>query len=99
MLTWRARKGAGRHVETGTTERRAGQAPHALAIAAGDKCDNVTFRRTYSLTHHHHDPDHAHPVAHTSLSLLRMSAVERIAIAAVGVVVLWAAVWWAVSQP
>jgi hypothetical protein len=50
------------------------------------------------MTHHHHNPGDAHPEGHISPSLLRMSVIERIAIAAVAVLVLWAAVWWALSQ-
>jgi hypothetical protein len=50
------------------------------------------------MTHHHHNPGDAHPEGRISLSLLRMSVIERIAIAAVAVLVLWAAVWWALSQ-
>jgi hypothetical protein len=50
------------------------------------------------MTHHHHDPGHAHPVAYVSLSFLRMSALERVAIAAGAAVLLWAAVWWALAQ-
>jgi len=50
------------------------------------------------MTHHHHDPGHAHPVAHVSPSFLRMSAVERVGIAAGTAVLLWAAVWWALAQ-
>jgi hypothetical protein len=50
------------------------------------------------MTHHHHDPNHAHPMAHVAPSLLRMSALERLALAWVGAIVLWGAVWWALSQ-
>jgi hypothetical protein len=39
---------------------------------------------------------HAHPV-HVSASLLRMSAAERLALAGAVVVVIWAAVFWAMS--
>jgi hypothetical protein len=53
------------------------------------------FRR---MAHHHHNPGDAHPEGRISPSLLRMSVIERIAIAAVAVLVLWAAVWWALSQ-
>jgi hypothetical protein len=45
--------------------------------------------------HHHHDPDHAHPSAEVAPSLLRLSAPERLAGAAVLIVLLWGAVYWA----
>ncbi len=50
------------------------------------------------MTHHHHDPGHAHPIAQVAPSLLRMSALERLAAAVCAALVLWAAVWWALSQ-
>jgi hypothetical protein len=50
------------------------------------------------MTHHHHDPGQAHPIAHIAPSLLRMSALERLAVAVSAAIVLWAAVWWALSQ-
>ena len=49
------------------------------------------------MTHHHHDPGHAHPIARVAPSLLRMSASARVAIAAAAAFVLWAAVWWSVG--
>jgi hypothetical protein len=49
------------------------------------------------MTHHHHREGHAHPAATVSPSLLRMSAAERLAAAAVIIAVLWAAVLWAIS--
>jgi len=49
------------------------------------------------MTHHHHDPDRVHPSPAVAPSLLRMSALGRLA-AAVGVAaVLWLAVWWAMA--
>ena len=50
------------------------------------------------MTHHHHHTGEAHPVAGVAPSLLRMSALERLALAAIAAIVLWAAVWWALSQ-
>jgi hypothetical protein len=50
------------------------------------------------MTHHHHQTGEAHPVARVAPSLLRMSALERLALAAIAAIVLWAAVWWALSQ-
>jgi hypothetical protein len=48
------------------------------------------------MTHHHH-PGHAHPPVAVSLSLLRLSVWERLAVAAVMIAVLWGAVFWAIS--
>jgi hypothetical protein len=47
--------------------------------------------------HHHHDPDHAHPSAEVAPSLLRLSAAERLAGAAVLIALLWGAVLWAMA--
>jgi hypothetical protein len=47
--------------------------------------------------HHHHDPDHAHPSADVAPSLLRLSAAERLAGAAVLIAFLWGAVFWAIA--
>ncbi len=47
--------------------------------------------------HHHHRPGDAHPAAHVSLSLLRLSAAERLAAAAVAIALMWGAVLWAIS--
>jgi hypothetical protein len=50
------------------------------------------------MTHHHHHTGEAHPVARATPSLLRMSTLERLAVAASAAAVLWMAVWWALSQ-
>jgi hypothetical protein len=47
--------------------------------------------------HHHHRPGEAHPAAEIAPSLLRLSAAERLAAAAVVIALMWAAVFWAVS--
>ncbi len=47
--------------------------------------------------HHHHDPDRAHPSVAVAPSLLRMSAAERLAGAAVLIALLWGAVAWAIA--
>jgi hypothetical protein len=49
------------------------------------------------MTHHHHAPGHAHPPASVSPSILRLSAWERLAVAAVIIAALWGAVAWAIS--
>jgi hypothetical protein len=47
--------------------------------------------------HHHHRPGQAHPSAPVGASILRMSALERLAAAAALIALLWAAVVWAMS--
>ena len=47
--------------------------------------------------HHHHDPGHAHPPAGVAPSILRLSALERLAAVAAVIVVLWGAVFWAMA--
>jgi hypothetical protein len=47
--------------------------------------------------HHHHHPGEGHPPASISPSILRLSAIERLAAAAVLIVLIWAAVFWAMS--
>jgi hypothetical protein len=47
--------------------------------------------------HHHHHPGEGHPPASISPSILRLSAIERLAAAAVLIVLIWAAVYWAMS--
>jgi len=46
--------------------------------------------------HHHHHPGHVHPPATVSPSILRLSALERIAGVTLLIAALWAAVAWAV---
>ncbi len=48
--------------------------------------------------HHHHHPGEGHPPASIAPSILRLSAVERLAAAAVLIVLIWAAVFWAMSS-
>ena len=47
--------------------------------------------------HHHHHPGEGHPPASISPSILRLSAVERLAASAVLIVLIWAAVFWAMA--
>ena len=47
--------------------------------------------------HHHHHAGHAHPPAIVSPSILRLSALERLAAVAVVIAMLWGAVFWAMS--
>jgi hypothetical protein len=46
---------------------------------------------------HHHHPGRGHPPASISPSILRLSVTERLAISAALIVVLWAAVMWAMK--
>ena len=45
--------------------------------------------------HQHHHPGHAHPPATVSPSILRLSALERLGVAAGLIALLWAAAFWA----
>jgi hypothetical protein len=45
--------------------------------------------------HHHHPLGHAHPPAAVAPSILRLSAIERLASVSVLIVLIWAAVYWA----
>jgi hypothetical protein len=47
------------------------------------------------MSHHHHAPGQPHQPASVSLSILRLSVVERLAVAAVVIVGLWGAAIWA----
>ena len=47
---------------------------------------------------HHHHAGHAHPPATISLSILRLSALERLAAVAVIAAALWGAVFWAMAS-
>ena len=49
----------------------------------------------HSHHHHHHQAGHAHPPATVHPSILRMSALERLAYAAGASVLVWALVYWA----
>jgi hypothetical protein len=47
--------------------------------------------------HHHHHPGRAHPPATVAPSILRLSALERLAAVTVLIAVLWGAVFWAMA--
>jgi uncharacterized membrane protein YvlD (DUF360 family) len=48
------------------------------------------------MTHHHHHGGTTHPSATISPSLLLLSVPERIVIAGLLIVLIWAAVFWAI---
>jgi hypothetical protein len=48
------------------------------------------------MTHHHHGAE-PHPSPMLAPSLLRLSAAQRLAVAAVVIAVIWAAALWAMS--
>jgi len=52
---------------------------------------------THMHEHHHHPPGEGHPPASVSLSILRLSALERLAAAGLVVAVIWATVFWAMA--
>jgi hypothetical protein len=45
--------------------------------------------------HHHHHAGHVHPPAQVHLSILRLSAVQRLGFAAGLIALIWFAVAWA----
>jgi hypothetical protein len=45
--------------------------------------------------HRHHHPGHVHPPAAVHASILRLSAVERLAVVAGLIALIWVAVFWA----
>jgi hypothetical protein len=47
--------------------------------------------------HHHHPAGAGHPPASVSPSILRLSAVERLAVAGAAIVLIWLAVFWAMA--
>ena len=47
--------------------------------------------------HAHPHPGHTHPPATVSPSILRLSALERLAAVAVLIALLWGAVYWAIA--
>jgi hypothetical protein len=49
------------------------------------------------MVHHHHHPGNVHPSPKIAVSLLQLSALERLAISATAVALLWLGVWWATS--
>jgi hypothetical protein len=50
---------------------------------------------THVHQHHHHHPGQGHPPASIAPSILRMSALERLAVAAAVIAVIWGAALWA----
>lgn len=56
---------------------------------------NISMDHHYHHGHRHHHPGHVHPPASVQASILRLSAAERLGIAAGLIAILWAAVFWA----
>jgi hypothetical protein len=48
------------------------------------------------MTHHHHHDDAPHPSMSAGPSLLRLSALHRLAAAGLAIGLLWAAFFWAI---
>ena len=49
------------------------------------------------MTHHHHDPGHAHPSPRLPPSLLRVSLPVRLAVVLAAAAAVWAMVLWAIA--
>ncbi|MGI8525764.1 MAG: hypothetical protein ACR2K5_06215 [Pseudolabrys sp.] len=47
--------------------------------------------------HHHHHPGGSHPPAALAVSILRLSVLQRLTLAAAAIVVLWVAAFWALA--
>src|SRR5262249_51086232 len=47
--------------------------------------------------HHHHPPGEGHPPATVAPSILRLSVLERLVLAAAAIAVIWGAVIWAMQ--
>jgi hypothetical protein len=47
--------------------------------------------------HHHHRPGEGHPPASVSMSILRLSALERLAAAGIAIAMIWGVVFWAMA--
>jgi hypothetical protein len=50
---------------------------------------------THAHPHHQHNPGHAHPPARATLSLIRLSVAQRLALAGAPIALIWLAVFWA----
>jgi hypothetical protein len=65
-------------------------------IVSTDPSANCQFMPTHVHPQHHHHPlGQGHPPAAVSPSILRMSILERLAVAAALIALLWGAVAWA----
>jgi hypothetical protein len=53
--------------------------------------------QTHQHHHQHHHAGEGHPPATVSPSILRLSAVERLAAAIAAITVIWASVLWAMA--
>jgi hypothetical protein len=47
--------------------------------------------------HHHHGPGEGHPAAAVAPSILRMGVLERLAIAALLIALIWGLAFWAIA--
>jgi hypothetical protein len=54
-------------------------------------------RHVHQHPHQHNHPGQGHPPATISMSILRLSAAERLAVAGVLIALIWAAVLWAMA--
>jgi hypothetical protein len=46
---------------------------------------------------HHHQPGEGHPPASVSMSILRLSAVQRLAASGIAIAMIWGVVLWAMA--
>jgi hypothetical protein len=62
-------------------------------VKAGLLYYNISMSDHHS--HHHHHPGHVHPPATVHPSILRMSVLERLAVSAVVIALIWLLAFWA----
>ena len=69
---------------------------YTITIGAGQSGRTEPGAETMTEHHHHHHPHgQAHPPAVVAPSILRLSAIERLAFVSVLIALIWAAVYWA----
>src|SRR5215831_5421291 len=78
--------------------RRAGRAPMLHCNIGADRFARASMPTHVPHPHHHHHPGQGHPPASISPSILRMSVLQRLAIATALIAVLWGAVFWAMKM-
>src|SRR5688572_2681674 len=91
--------------------RRQKHSPLGMAKGGRRETPGIPDRKCYIVTkdgtpmptelhshQHHHHAGQGHPPATVRPSILRLSVVERLAAAGVGIAVIWAVVAWAMAQ-
>ena len=66
-----------------------------LPVSRSQTFAKVMSEPTYRHHQHRHPPGERHPAASVAPSILRMSGPARLGVAAVAIMIVWAAVIWA----